>query len=132
MKVKKLTSIDFLAQRAGFQESRLVFSFFESHSKARRAFLADMSQQGWQIDSRYGRFYLAGQFDFDQKTLTITNLLVEAAAEFTWKQLLAVTESFARSRFVAAVLWQLLIGPPWLSGLSSKGIRWSLKGIKKR
>ncbi|EAC5373276.1 patatin-like phospholipase family protein, partial [Listeria monocytogenes] len=74
MKVKKLTSIDFLAQRAGFQESRLVFSFFESHSKARRAFLADMSQKGWQIDSRYGRFYLAGQFDFDQKTLTITNL----------------------------------------------------------
>ena len=103
MKVKKLTSIDFLAQRAGFQESRLVFSFFESHSKARRAFLADIAQQGWQIDSRYGRFYLAGQFDFDQKTLTITNLLVEAAVDFTAsRDRKLCPQSFCSSCLVAA------------------------------
>ncbi len=131
MKVKKLTSIDFLAQRAGFQESRLVFSFFESHSKARRAFLADMAQQGWQIDSRYGRFYLAGQFDFDQKTLTITNLLGEAAAEFTWKQLLGVTESFARSRFVAAVLWQLPHRTPLAEWFIQQGYQVVPQGYQK-
>lgn len=131
MKVKKLTSIDFLAQRAGFQESRLVFSFFESHSKARRAFLADIAQQGWQIDSRYGRFYLAGQFDFDQKTLTITNLLVEAAADFTWKQLLAVTESFARSRFVAAVLWQLPHRTPLAEWFIQQGYQVVPQGYQK-
>lgn len=39
MKVKKLTSIDFLAQRAGFQESRLVFSFLSRTQKRDEHFL---------------------------------------------------------------------------------------------
>ncbi|OTN77971.1 hypothetical protein A5886_003072 [Enterococcus sp. 8G7_MSG3316] len=109
MKVKKITTVDFVPQRKAFQESQLTFSFFDSHSAGRTYFQEHLEAQGWQISTRQGRLYLSCCFEEDQ--LIIYALLHERNTQFSWQKYIGVIESFARSRFVAKVCWQIPDNP---------------------
>lgn len=129
MKVKKVTTVDFVPQRKAFQESQLTFSFFDSHSAGRTYFSQHLEEQGWQISTRQGRLYLSCRFEENQ--MVIYDLLHEANTQFSWQKYTGVIESFARSRFIPRVVWQLPDNPLLTDFFARQGYQKVAAGFQK-
>lgn len=109
MKTTKIYFSDLYVSQDVFQQSRLVFPFFSSHSEARAAFQSVVNEQGWRLTNQHGTVYLSCVHE--GPLLTIQNLLQVPSDAFTWETLVSMTESFARSRFVDQILWEMTRNP---------------------
>ena len=104
----KIYFSDLYVSQDVFQQSRLVF-LFSSHSEARAAFQSVVNEQGWRLTNQHGTVYLSCVHE--GPLLTIQNLLQVPSDAFTWETLVSMTESFARSRFVDQILWEMTRNP---------------------
>ena len=109
MKTTKIYFSDLYVSQDVFQQSRLVFPFFSSHLEARAAFQSVVNEQGWRLTNQHGTVYLSCVHE--GPLLTIQNLLQVPSDAFTWETLVSMTESFARSRFVDQIVWEMTRNP---------------------
>ena len=78
----KIYFSDLYVSQDVFQQSRLVFPFFSSHSEARAAFQSVVNEQGWRLTNQHGTVYLSCVHE--GPLLTIQNLLQVPSDAFTW------------------------------------------------
>jgi NTE family protein len=130
MKTAKIYFSDLYLSQEAFQQSQLVFPFFASHSQARAAFQSVVNEQGWRLTNQRGTVYLSCVHE--GTILTIQNLLQIPSDAFTWKSLVAMTESFARSRFVDRIVWEMTRNPILDQWFAGRGYRRRKQGYDKQ
>lgn len=143
MQLEKLYPGDFLQLDPIFESGRLILPFYGSHSRGKEQFLAAVKAGTAYQTEAYGyRFYLTVNEEV-RHCLTVTNLLVapiddallrlgtNGQGELTWRRLLEVLETTARSRFVAKLVLAFTTTASNQEWLTAQGYQAVAEGFEK-
>jgi len=115
MELKRIYRSDLLAAWDKFQQSHLLFPFYDSHGQARLEFLASVKRGHGYWIQRNSQWLLVDKIDEDD-TWQINNILI--STDLGWRTAFLLLENAARQTFKRALYFKLeanLILQQWLT-----------------